>query len=80
MQEKAGRALWWCASCRDQAAVTAAILGDAAPPSAPAAPAAADDTAERRAAALRLWDAALPWQGTPVEAYLARRLPGVPLR
>jgi phage/plasmid primase-like uncharacterized protein len=79
LQEKAGRALWWCASCRDQAAVTAAILGDAAAPPAAAAAPATDDTAERRAAALRLWEAAMPWQRTPVDAYLARRVPGLDL-
>lgn len=76
LSEKAGRALWWCASCRDQAAVTAAILGDA-PPAAVAGPSPQDDDlAERKAGALRMWDAGLPWQGTPVAAYLARRVPG----
>lgn len=79
LSEKAGRALWWCASCQDQAAVTAAIAGgEVAPvPAEPAAP--GGDTLDKQAAALRLWDAALPRQGTPVEAYLARRLPGADL-
>lgn len=76
VSEKSGRALWWCASCQDQEAVTAAILGHAAPPSALPAPAAADDTAERQAAALRLWNAVLPAQGTPVMPYLAGRVAG----
>jgi hypothetical protein len=71
--------LWWCASCQDQAAVTAAITGDA--PAAPIADAGQPigATMERQAAAMRLWDAAVPRQGTPVEAYLARRLPGADL-
>lgn len=71
--EKAGKALWWCASCQDQAAVTAALLSDAAPAShaTPAPSSSADD--DRRAAALRLANLALPAQGTPVVPYLAGR-------
>lgn len=77
LSEKAGRALWWCASCQDQAAVTNAILGGAGAAVAASPAPRVDDTADRRNAALRLWEAALPWQGSPVAAYLARRLPGV---
>jgi hypothetical protein len=80
LTEKAGRPLWWCASCRDQHAVTAAILGDAAP----AAPRDAAPPPDKTAAALRLWDAAMPAEGSPVVPYLAGRglaLPeGAPLR
>jgi putative DNA primase/helicase len=76
VQEKAGRVLWWCASCRDQAAVTAAILATATPTAAASAP---DDAEDRRRAALRLWGAALPRQTTPVDAYIARRVPGADL-
>jgi putative DNA primase/helicase len=79
LSEKAGRALWWCASCRDQAAVTSAILGAAAPAPVVGPSIQADDVADRKAAALRMWDSGLPWQGTPVAAYLALRLPGVAL-
>jgi putative DNA primase/helicase len=78
LSEKGGRALWWCASCQDQAAVTAAITGEASP-AAPAAPEPGAEALDRQAAALRLWDAALPRQGTPVDYYLARRLPGADL-
>jgi putative DNA primase/helicase len=77
VQEKAGRALWWCASCRDQAAVTAAILGASAPLPATSAPASSDDSEDRRRAALRVWDATLP--SKVVETYIARRVPGVDL-
>ena len=82
VSEKAGRVLWWCASCQDQAAVTAAITGNT-PPAPQSGPVAAD-TDDRRAAALRLWEAALPAEGTAVDAYLAGRLTprpsGAPLR
>jgi hypothetical protein len=79
---KGDRAVWWCAYCRDQAAVTAAVLaaisGEATSPRAePAAPRA--DALDKQAAAMRLWDAALPPQSTPVETYLALRVPGVEL-
>jgi putative DNA primase/helicase len=79
--EKAGKPVWWCASCQDREGLTRAILGDA-PPAAPAA--SRDDGADRRAAALRLWEAAWPASGSPAEVYLASRglaLPeGAPLR
>lgn len=77
VQDKAGRALWWCASCRDQAAVTAAILGTSAPVPAASAPAAPDDAEDRRRVARRMWDEALP--SKVVDAYIARRVPGVDL-
>lgn len=79
LSEKAGRALWWCASCRDQAAVTAAIAGNTAPPAPAEAAAPGADALDKQAAALRLWHAALPRQSTPVETYLALRVPGVEL-
>jgi len=77
LSERAGRALWWCASCRDQQAVTAAILGDAAPV-APRESAPPPDAADKTAAALRLWDAAMPAEGSPVVPYLAGRGLGLP--
>lgn len=76
VQDKGGRALWWCASCRDQAAVTAAIVGASAPVAVASAPSGVDDSEDRRRAALRLWDAVLP-RSMAVETYLARRVPGV---
>jgi hypothetical protein len=79
LTERGGRPLWWCASCRDQGAVTAAIRGASAPVSALPGASAGADAEERRAAALRLWDAALPWQRSPVETYLHVRLPGLDL-
>ncbi len=60
LSEKSGRPLWWCASCRDQAAVSAAILGDAPAPRADAVARSSDPGPDRRAAALALWDMAVP--------------------
>jgi putative DNA primase/helicase len=75
VNERDGRALWWCASCTDKATLTEAVTGqrDAVrqPDHAPA------DHADRRAAALRLWDAALPIEGSPAQHYLGSR--GLPL-
>jgi hypothetical protein len=31
LSEKDGRALWWCASCRDRGALSAAVLGQSEP-------------------------------------------------
>lgn len=87
---EAGRLLWWCASCQDQAAVAAALgLGSdaaaapgSAPPRAGAPPADGDN--DKRAAAVRMWDAAVPAEGTVVARYLATRgvaaPAGAPLR
>ncbi len=76
--QKDGRALWWCASCQDGAAVTAAIRGamggNWTPPQhqhQPAAPAAS--TARKTALARDLWDAARPHPGTLVDLYLEAR-------
>jgi putative DNA primase/helicase len=83
VSERAGRALWWCASCRDQAALTHIVGGGESRVSEPRTLAAADRP-DRRAAALALWNAAQPAEGSPVEDYLAgRRLalrPGAPIR
>jgi putative DNA primase/helicase len=81
--ERNGAAVWWCASCRDQPAVTRALLGAAA--AAPAANAVrVADAGDRRALALRIWQAAAPAIASPVARYLAGRgltLPeGAPLR
>lgn len=70
VSERNGTPMWWCASCQNQEALTAALLGEAVP--ARAAPAAADD-GDRRAVALRMWDAARPAEGSPVVRYLAGR-------
>lgn len=69
-----GRVLWWCASCRDQAAVAAAISGDPAAFSSatPAAPREAE-TGDKRAAAVRMWGTAQPAEGSIVARYLAGR-------
>lgn len=81
--EQNGKPMWWCASCRDQPAVTAALLGEGAvrPSTTPATSA---DDGDRRASALRLWGAGGPAVGSPVARYLAGRgltLPeGAPLR
>ena len=72
-----GRALWWCGACQDQAAVTAAISGQAAQ-AAPMAAAADATQVQRRELALNLERDALPAKGTVVERYLATR--GITLR
>ncbi|MCA3421742.1 MAG: toprim domain-containing protein [Roseomonas sp.] len=72
-----GRALWWCGACQDQAAVTAAISGQAAQ-AAPMAAAADASQVQKREWALALWADALPAAGTVVERYLTAR--GITLR
>ena len=72
-----GKALWWCGACQDQAAVTAAIAGQAAQ-AAPMAAAADGSQAQKREWALNLERDALPAKGTVVERYLATR--GITLR
>lgn len=72
VNEREGRALWWCAICTDKAALAEAVTGQRPaiarrPDHAPA------DHADRRAVALSLWDAALPIEGTPAHHYLATR-------
>lgn len=81
VSEREGKPVWWCASCTDRQKLTEAVLGYAAParPSLAASSSRADEAADRREAAQRLWDATLPWRGTPVERYLRNRLPGVDL-
>jgi ribosomal protein L37AE/L43A len=79
LAERDGRALWWCASCEDREAVTAAVRramgGEWKTPSTAAsrrAPSAT--TAGRQAArALALWDEALPLPRSPAARYLAAR-------
>ena len=76
--EKAGRTVWWCASCQDGRAVASAIksaLGGAwTPPQQDQQRSAqAPSEARRRALALDLWDSARPHRGTPVDRYLAAR-------
>jgi putative DNA primase/helicase len=72
-----GAALWWCASCQDRDAVTAAVRaaggdGWTPPPcQAPARP--PKDPAEARRAALALWESSAPIAGTLAETYLAAR-------
>lgn len=76
INQREGRALWWCASCQDRDALTAAVRnvagGDWTPPDA-AAPAMVKDDASRTRDALALWDASLPIPGTLAAVYLAAR-------
>lgn len=72
-----GKALWWCGACQDQAAVSAALMGQAAQ-AAPIATAADTSQAQKREWALNLWRDAQPAVGTVVERYLAAR--GISLR
>jgi len=73
LTERDGRALWFCASCgaQDRAGLAEAVTGHR--PAAARQSDTAPDHATRRDAALRLWAAALPIQGTPAQAYLATR-------
>jgi phage/plasmid primase-like uncharacterized protein len=75
VSHKDGRDLWWCASCQNRDAVTAAVRsaigGDWSPPAAPAAP--APDNASRTRAALVDWDESIPIAGTIAELYLTAR-------
>lgn len=81
VNEKAGRALWWCAAGCERDALTAAVLGesgggtvrsaDGAPPN--------DD---KRDLASRLWQDALPARGSIAESYITGRglaLPAEPV-
>lgn len=74
----AGRVLWWCASCQDQAAVAAALGGDATALGSATPRAASTGSDDKRAAAARMWDAATPAEGTVVARYLASRGLAVP--
>lgn len=77
LNEREGRALWWCASCTDKTALAEAVTGRrAARPRQLSQPSA--DRSDRRWAALRLWDAALPIQGSAAQHYLAGRGLGLP--
>lgn len=69
--ERDGRPLWHCHSCHDGAGIARAINSQSGgyPPPKPANPPKPDHAA----AAARLWDAALPIQGTPAARYLAAR-------
>lgn len=72
LSEANDRPLWWCASCRDQAAVSAALLsGEVSAPRRDGAAPPAEANEDRRAAALRLWGAGVP--GGLVTPYLAWR-------
>jgi putative DNA primase/helicase len=76
INQREGRALWWCASCQDRdgllAAVRSVASGDySAPATAPAA--ASKDDAARTRAALAIWAEAIAINGTIAETYLAAR-------
>jgi len=71
VNEKAGRALWWCAAGCDRDALTAAVLGEGAAPSAQAAGARPND--DKRDLAARIWQDALPARGSIAETYITGR-------
>ncbi|WP_419900876.1 DUF7146 domain-containing protein [Roseomonas sp. USHLN139] len=79
LRQQDGRPLWWCASCGDKDAITAAVraaLGqDWTPPATPVPEKRQDapSATRKRAWAMQLWDEARPIGGTPAEAYLAAR-------
>jgi phage/plasmid primase-like uncharacterized protein len=76
--EKDGRALWWCASCQDNAGVTAAIrcalAGQWIPPAVvDRRVGKAPSTVWNSAFARELWGEALPMAGTIAQRYLKAR-------
>lgn len=76
INQREGRALWWCASCQDRDGLLAAVrsaAGDDYLPPASAAPAAPKDDAARTRAALAIWAEAIAINGTIAETYLAAR-------
>jgi len=75
LADKAGRALWHCHSCADGAAVADAIglRPDRLLSAKAANPANRQAAPDHRDAARRLWDHALPIEGTAAERYLAAR-------
>jgi phage/plasmid primase-like uncharacterized protein len=78
LTDKGGKALVWCASCQDKAAIAKAVgIGrSAAPACAPVAD--ATRTGDKQAMAGVLWRASRPAVGTLVATYLAARgLPGL---
>jgi hypothetical protein len=69
-----GRAIWWCACCgSDRDRLTAAVLGRVAGAPLASRTPQPGGRASRTAAALRLWQAACPFEGSPAAAYLAGR-------
>jgi len=77
LTERDGRALWWCASCQDGDAITAAVRDTdhaVSPPRESVEPARPTPTPQqRREWAGRLWADARPAAGTLVETYLRAR-------
>ncbi|MCU0983597.1 MAG: toprim domain-containing protein [Acetobacteraceae bacterium] len=69
-----GKALWWCASCRDKEALTAALRGDGyAIAPAPRDRVPGPSSGQREAWARALWARGVPIAGTAAEAYLRSR-------
>lgn len=75
LNEIEGRALWWCASCQDKAALTAAVTGRAprVEPRDGGSVHTGTDNAARTAKAIKLWDARYPLLGSAAEHYLGTR-------
>ena len=78
VNEKGGRAIWFCASCGSGPDLTAAVLGSHAPAAPHIATTASEDPG-RVAKALAMWGAALPIQGSNAERYLAGRALPLPV-
>ncbi|WP_144299804.1 DUF7146 domain-containing protein [Elioraea rosea] len=69
--------LWWCASCRDKEALTAALTGDGyAIAPAPCDRVPVPSSGQRAARAQALWERGLPITGTVAETYLRSRALG----
>lgn len=86
VRDEGARTLWRCAICNDQAKLTTIIVGAADPVRSPMPASSPNpDEADRRRAAVDLWDKGLALSpGDPVTAYLTgRQVPppaGAPLR
>ncbi len=77
LRQKEGRALLWCASCRNNEALGGLLRGNDVPMRSSRLHASQHDKAGVQARALALWDEAIPCTGTPAARYLAtRNLPG----
>jgi phage/plasmid primase-like uncharacterized protein len=76
MTSKEGRPVWWCASCQDGKATTAAVRAamgtDWRPPPAPK-PRKTEGADTRSAGAVAIFDRAQPFPGSPADRYLTSR-------
>jgi putative DNA primase/helicase len=73
VKERDGRALWACGACQDRNVLTEAVMGRRQSASRETGPRTDPAAASKRERALRLWDDALPLDGTLAADYLTTR-------